>query len=85
MSLDSMLSLAGLLFAVLGALAALVSYVFDLELEDVLVPFFFFGLLVCQTVRLVCYRETDALASMVIAGFAILVWLVVLARRNGDF
>lgn len=86
MSLDSMLSLAGLLFAVLGALAALVSYVFDLELADVLVPFFFFfGLLVCQTVRLVCYRETDALASMVIAGFAILVWLVVLARRNGDF
>lgn len=30
MSLDSMLSLAGLLFAVLDALAALVSYVFDL-------------------------------------------------------
>lgn len=29
--------------------------------------------------------KTDALASMVIAGFAILVWLVVLARRNGDF
>lgn len=84
MSLDSMLSLAGLLFAVLDALAALVSYVFDLELADVLVPFFF-GLLACQTVRLVCYRETDALASMVIAGFAILVWLVVLARRNGDF
>lgn len=42
-------------------------------------------LLACQTVRLVCYRETDALASMMIAGFAILVWLVVLARRNGDF
>lgn len=40
MSLDSMLSLAGMLFAVLGALAALVSYVFDLELADVLVPFF---------------------------------------------
>lgn len=85
MSLDSMLSLAGMLFAVLGTLAAFVSYVFDLELADVLVPFFFFGLLACQTVRLVCYRETDALASMVTAGFAILVWLVVLAWRNGDF
>lgn len=84
MSLDLMLSLAGMLFAVLGALAALVSYVFDSELADVLVPFLFFGLLACQTVRLVCYRETDALAPMVIAGFAILVGLVVLALRNGD-
>lgn len=84
MSLDSILSLAGLLFAVLGTLTALVSYVFDLELADVLVPFFFFGLLVCQTVRLVCYRETDALAPMVAAGFAVIVWLVVLARRNRD-
>ena len=62
MSLDLMLSLAGMLFAGLGALAALVSYVFDSELADVLVPFLFFGLLACQTVRLVCYRETDALA-----------------------
>lgn len=57
----------------------------QLELADVLVPFFFFGLLACQTVRLVCYRETDALSPMVTAGFAILVGLVVLARRNGDF
>lgn len=84
MSLDSILSLAGLLFAVLGALAALVSYVFDSEWVDVLVPFFFFGLLACQTVRLICYQETDALAPMLAAGFAILVWLVALTRRNGD-
>lgn len=83
MSLDSILSLAGLLFAVLGALAALVSYVFDSEWADVLVPFFF-GLLACQTVRLICYQETDALAPMLAAGFAILVWLVALTRRNGD-
>lgn len=53
MSLDSMLSLAGLLFAVLGTLAALVSHAFGLEWADVLVPFCFFVLLVCQTVRLV--------------------------------
>lgn len=84
MSLDLILSLAGLLFAVLGALAALVSYVFDSEWADVLVPFFFFGLLACQTVRLICYQETDALAPMLAAGFAILVWLVALTRRNGD-
>lgn len=68
MSLDSILSLAGLLFAVLGALAALVSYVFDSEWADVLVPFFFFGLLACQTVRLICYQETDALAPHVGSG-----------------
>lgn len=66
-------------------LLALTGLVSILELADVLVPFFFFGLLACQTVRLVCYRETDALAPMVTAGFAILVGLVVLARRNGDF
>ena len=41
-------------------------------------------LLACQTVRLVCYRETDALAPMVAAGFAVIVWLVVLTRRNRD-
>lgn len=41
MSLDSMLSLAGLLFAVLGTLAALVSHAFGLEWADVLVPFCF--------------------------------------------
>lgn len=84
MPLDSMLSLAGLLFAVLGTLAALVSHAFGLEWADVLVPFCFFVLLVCQTVRLVCYRETDALAPMVTAGFAVIVWLVVLTRRNRD-
>lgn len=41
-------------------------------------------LLVCQTVRLVCYRETDALAPMVTAGFAVIIWLVALTRRNRD-
>lgn len=54
MSVDSILSLVGMLFAVLGVLAALISYAFGLEWADVLVPFCFFVLLVCQMVRLVC-------------------------------
>lgn len=83
MSVDSILSLVGMLFAVLGVLAALISYAFGLEWADVLVPFCFFVLLVCQMVRLVCYRETDALAPIVTAGFAVIIWLVALTRRNG--
>ena len=38
MSVDSILSLVGMLFAVLGVLAALISYAFGLEWADVLVP-----------------------------------------------
>lgn len=83
MSVDSILSLVGMLFAVLGVLAALISYAFGLEWADVLVPFCFFVLLVCQMVRLVCYWETDALAPMATAGFAVIIWLVALTRRNG--
>lgn len=83
MSVDSILSLVGMLFAVLGVLAALISYAFGLEWADVLVPFCFFVLLVCQMVRLVCYRETDALAPMATAGFAVIIWMVALTRRNG--
>ena len=81
MSVDSILSLVGMLFAVLGVLAALISSAWSGA--DVLVPFCVFVLLVWQMVRLVCYRETDALAPMATAGFAVIIWLVALTRRNG--
>lgn len=83
MSLDAILSLVGLLFAVLGFLTAIIFQAVGSERADVPVLLCFLVMLVCQTVRLVCWRELDAIPPVMAGMFAVIVWLTVVKRRNG--
>lgn len=83
MSLDAILSLTGLLFAALGLLSAVISLAVGSELGGVPVLFCFFVMLVCQSVRLACWRELDAIPPVMAGTFTVAVWLKVVERRNG--
>lgn len=80
MSLDMILSLAGLLFAFLGLLSVVISQAVGSEQMNVPVLFCFFVMLACQSARLVCWRELDAIPPVMAGAFG--EWLMGESRRH---